>query len=812
MPATINIEISGMSCAGCAGRAERALTGLPGLADATVNFATRTARVSLDQASAQTITDALAQAGYPAQQSNAELAISDLSCASCVSRAENALSAVPGVLDATVNLATRRARVRYLTGATNADELAQAATAAGYQTEPVPPQSEPQADLHSQDVSRAKRQALIAAGLTLPLFVMEMGGHLVPALHGWIHTNIGMTQAWTLQFVLATLVLIWPGRVFFEKGVPALWRGAPEMNSLVALGTSAAWSFSTVALFAPSLLPGGTRAVYFEAAAVIVTLILVGRWMEARARGQTGAAIEKLISLQPDSVRVDRSGRVETIPLAQVQVGDIVHVRPGERIAVDGTVLTGQSFVDESMITGEPLPVDKTEGEPVVGGTINGSGSLTFRATKVGQNTVLARIVGMVADAQGAKLPIQALADKVVRIFVPAVIGIAIAAVLGWLIFGPSPALGLALVAGVSVLIIACPCAMGLATPTSIMVGTGRAATLGVLFRKGDALQSLDSARVIAFDKTGTLTKGELRVTEIAPMDGSAAEDVLRVAAAVEAQSEHPIARAIEAAAKGIDLPDATCVQARAGFGISGLVDGGAVLVGNRKLMQREGVPIAMAEATADRFATLGQTAIFVSVSGELIGVLTVADTVKDDSQATISALRAAGMHVAMITGDTDAAAQSIGSALGVDTVIADVLPGEKRAAIKTLRGQYGPVAFVGDGINDAPALAEADVGIAIGTGTDIAIDAADVVLMSGALSGVLTARHASARTMTNIRQNLFWAFAYNCALIPVAAGVLYPVSGMLLSPMLAAGAMALSSIFVVSNALRLRGIERVTT
>ncbi|QIE47538.1 copper-translocating P-type ATPase [Pseudohalocynthiibacter aestuariivivens] len=804
----MTIQIDGMSCAGCVGRVENALKTLPGIDLATVNFATRSARVKLGTASPSEVSNALAQAGYPAQQSQAELDVTGLTCASCVGRAEAALHAAPGVLNARVNLATRRAQITYLAGATNPDDLARILTEAGYASEPISGETESDSDRNQDEITQSRRAAIIAAVLTLPVFLIEMGGHLIPSLHDVIHHSIGMTTSWALQFVLITLVLLWPGRVFYQKGLPALLRGAPEMNSLVALGTLAAWGYSSVALFAPGVLPAGATAVYFEAAGVIVTLVLVGRWMEARARGQTGAAIQHLIGLQPDTVRVLRDGKPESIPLKSVQVGDVIETRPGERIAVDGEVIEGTSHIDESMITGEPMPVAKGPGQPVIGGTTNTSGVLRIRAAAVGQATMLARIVEMVQEAQGARLPIQAVADRVVGIFVPVVMVIAAITVLIWLLFGPQPTLSHALVAGVAVLIIACPCAMGLATPTSIMVGTGRAAELGVLFRRGEALERLAGASVVAFDKTGTLTEGQPRVVDVALATGIDRKEVLRLAAAVEAQSEHPLARAIESAAEGLTVPRAIHVLAHAGHGITADVNGHAMIIGNRKMIADHGIDITELDTPASGMASKGQTLVFVSIDGKIAAVIGVSDTVKPTSARAIAALHQAGLHTVMITGDSAAAANVIAQDLGIDDVIAEVLPEGKRDAIRALRADHGPVAFVGDGINDAPALAEADIGIAVGTGTDIAIEAADVVLISGDLGGAVTARHVSERTMLNIRQNLFWAFAYNAALIPVAAGVLYPISGLLLSPMLAAGAMAMSSVFVVSNALRLRGLK----
>ena len=804
------IEIDEMSCAGCAGRAERAISAVPGVENAEVNFAARSAEVTAAHGTEAAIVEALDQAGYPARTDTVTLEVSEMSCASCAGRVEKALTALPGVVDAAVNFAAGTATVQIFADAVTPLELARAVTDTGYPSVPAD-DGAPRADRTEDEATPALRRTLIAGALTLPVFIVEMGGHIFPAFHHFVHQTIGQQTSWMLQFVLATIVLVWPGREFFVKGVPALLRGAPEMNSLVALGASAAWAFSTVALFAPSLLPEGTRAVYFEAAAVIVTLILLGRWLEARARGQAGEAIRKLVGLQPKTARVERNGGYEDIPLESVQPGDLLLVRPGEKIAVDGELTRGEAYVDESMISGEPVPVAKAPGDEVIGGTVNGDSALTFKATRVGRDTMLSQIVAEVQRAQGTRLPIQSLADRVVAVFVPVVIAIAVLTVLVWLAVGPSPALGLALVAGVSVLIIACPCAMGLATPTSIMVGTGRAAELGVLFRKGDALQRLDEARVVAFDKTGTLTEGRPRLTRLVTVEGHDEDTVLRLVAAAEGQSEHPIARAIVEAAseRSLTLPQAEDMRAIGGHGLVARVEGHEMLIGTARLMAQESVDVATLNDTAKDVSDKGQSPVFIAIDGQLAGLMAVADQVKPTTRAALDALRQEGLKIAMITGDTKATADAIAADLGIDHVEAGVLPPDKRKAVQALRESLGSVVFVGDGINDAPALAEADIGIAVGTGTDVAIESADVVLMSGDLGGVATARHLSRRTMRNIRQNLFWAFAYNAALIPVAAGMLYPLTGTLLSPMLAAGAMALSSVFVVSNALRLRRVGR---
>lgn len=806
MTQTYRLSLSGMTCASCVGRAERVISKIDGVTDTTVNLATESATFSADAKSLPMIAERLSGAGYPVRETTTRLQIDGMTCASCVGRVERVLNAQPGVVQASVNLATQTASVTFLDGAITPEGLVRAVTTAGYET--ILPQKDDVAQDRKAHEEQALLQAtLIAGALTLPVFLLEMGSHFIPGVHMWVRQTIGLQNSWLLQFVLVTAVMIGPGWRFYKKGIPSLLRGAPDMNSLVSLGTIAAWIYSTLALFVPAIFPGGTRAVYFEAAAVIVTLILLGRWLEARAKGRTGAAIQRLVGLQPATALVERDGDVIELPLADVIAGDILHLRPGARVATDGTVLTGQTFVDESMISGEPVPVSKTNDDTLVGGTINGTGALTFRATAVGADTVLSQIIRMVEDAQGAKLPIQSLVDRITGVFVPVVMALAALTVLTWVIFGPDPALGLALVSGVSVLIIACPCAMGLATPTSIMVGTGRAAEMGVLFRKGDALQSLQQSRVIALDKTGTLTAGAPELTTLDLAKGWTRQDALPLIAAIEAQSEHPISKAILRAAAGYDLSPVTDFKSVIGMGVQGIVGGKSVLIGADRFMSQEGIDLGTHAQTAQALAQTGATPLYAAIDGEIAAVIGVSDPIKPSTAQAIKALHEMDLKVAMITGDNKVTAGAIAAQLGIEHVVAEVMPDGKVAAVENLRASYGQVSFVGDGINDAPALASADTGIAIGTGTDVAIEAADVVLMSGDLIGAVNALKISQVTMRNIRQNLFWAFAYNAALIPVAAGVLYPFTGTLLSPMLAAGAMALSSVFVVSNALRLRRV-----
>jgi Cu+-exporting ATPase len=811
---TVSLAIEGMTCASCVGRVERALKAVPGVAEASVNLATERAEVSFAGApDPAALVAAIDAAGYGVPRETVEITIGGMTCASCVGRVERALRSVPSVIEASVNLATERASVSVPRGAVAVGALIRAVEAAGYDAAPVAADaasSDAEAERRAAELAGLRRAVVMAGVLTLPVVVLEMGRHLVPAIHHLVVDTIGLHGNWLVQFVLATLVLFGPGLRFYRVGFPALLRGAPDMNSLVAVGTGAAYAYSVVATFAPQLLPPGTVNVYFEAAAVIVTLILLGRYLEARTKGRTSEAIRRLVGLQPRTARVRRDGAVQEVPAAAVRPGDIVEVRPGERIPVDGEVIDGASFVDESMITGEPVPVEKLAGAAVVGGTVNQTGAFAFRATKVGGDTLLAQIIRMVEQAQGSKLPIQALVDRVTLWFVPAVMVVALATFLVWLVFGPEPAMTFALVNAIAVLIIACPCAMGLATPTSIMVGTGRAAELGILFRRGEALQLLKDVRVVALDKTGTLTKGHPELTDLTPAPRFDRAEVLGAVAAVEAKSEHPIARAIVAAAAAelAVLPETTAFEAVPGFGARALVGGRQVEVGADRFMARLGIDVAHFAADAARLADQGKTPLYAAIDGRLAAILAVADPIKETTPAAITALHALGLKIAMITGDNARTAQAIARAVAIDEVAAEVLPDGKVEALEGLTARHGRAAFVGDGINDAPALAAADVGIAIGTGTDIAIEAADVVLMSGDLAGVPKAVALSRATIRNIRQNLFWAFAYNTALIPVAAGVFYPVNGMLLSPVLAAGAMALSSVFVLANALRLRRIR----
>ena len=810
----LSVGVQGMTCASCVARVERALK-LDGVQEVSVNLATEKASVTFDpqKVGIPALLGAVKERGYTPVTAQASLSVEGMTCASCVGRVERALKKTGGVVEAAVNLATEKATVTYLPDSVSPGQLEAAVRQAGYSVREETPgkdRADAERGAREGELRKLKISLLIAAVFTVPLILLVMLPMLIPGLEAQLTRFVPMQTVFYVSFILATVVQFGPGRRFYRSGWPALRHGSPDMNTLVMLGTSAAYGYSVMATFLPQLLPAGTVHVYYEASAAIVTLILLGKYLEARAKGRTGEAIKKLMGLQAKTAWVERDGAWLELPLDEVVPGDVVLVRPGEKVPVDGQVVFGSSFVDASMLTGEPLPVAKGAGDEVVGGTLNKTGSFRFTATKVGADTVLAQIVKMVEDAQGSKVPIQALADKVVRVFVPVVIGVALVTFGVWLAFGPSPALTFALVNAVAVLIIACPCAMGLATPTSIMVGTGKAAELGVLFRNGGALQSLQETRVIALDKTGTLTKGKPELTDFTVQPGFDKRELLRLVATVEQNSEHPIAEAIVGAAKAdrLTLSAPETFDAVPGYGVEARVEGQLVQVGADRYMTRLGIDTAAFAGEAGRLADEGKSPLYAAVNGELAAVIAVADPVKDSSPEAVSALHRLGLRVVMVTGDNARTANAVAHQLGIDDVLAEVLPDGKVDAVKALQRGGRKVAFVGDGINDAPALAQADVGLAIGTGTDIATESADVVLMAGDLRGIPNALALSKSTITNIKQNLFWAFFYNIILIPVAAGALFPTFGVLLSPIFAAAAMAVSSVFVLTNALRLRGFR----
>jgi len=739
------------------------------------------------------------------------MSVSNMSCASCAGRVDKALRQLPGVLAVDVNLATETVQVTYTPDLASRADFIAASTAAGYAAQEHSEDSHGQVQARKQQLAEAYgRRSRLAVFLAAPVIILGMGGHVLPGFERLIADVIGQKANWIIQCIFATAVLFGPGLDFYRRGFPALWRGAPDMNSLVALGTGAAYAFSLIATFLPQVLPEGVSGVYYEPASLIVVLILFGRDLENRAKGRTGKAIQSLLGLRVKTAQVRRAGEFVECPIEEIVVGDVLSLRPGERVAVDGVVHEGSSYIDESMITGEPRPVEKSTGAALTAGTVNGMGHVIYEARRVGHDTTLSQIIQLVEQAQGAKLPIKALVDRLTLWFVPMVLTLAFVTVTVWMIWGPAPALPYALVAGVCVLIIACPCAMGLATPTSIMVGTGRAAEMGVLFRKGDALQLLADVDVIAFDKTGTLTRGQPVLTDLDVADGLGRRAALQVMASVEQGSDHPIARAIvmAAAEEGLDLLPIQDGQTYAGLGLSAHVAGEEVILGTERFMRERGIDVKGYHGSAEALASQGKSVIFAARAGQVIALAGVSDALKPSTQGAIAQLKAAGITVVMLTGDRRDAALQIAADLGIDQVHAELLPADKSRVLAELKTKARQLAFVGDGINDAPALAAADIGIALGTGTDVAVESADIVLMSGDLLGVVNAIEMSRLTLRNIKQNLFWAFGYNVALIPVAAGALYPAFGMLLSPILAAAAMALSSIFVLANALRLRYVR----
>src|SRR3990172_5522474 len=836
---SIDIPIRGMHCASCAGRIEKGLQAVPGVEHASVNFGAERAVVRFDPS--RTSIDALRRAvkdlGYEVPQEEVVIPIQGMHCASCVRRIEEALTAVPGVTRASVNLATEQAVISYLPGTTTLTELRRAIQDSGYTPLEIAV-SEPGADrekaVREREAAELKRKFLMGALLSTLIVIgalPHMGLHAVGA---WIPPLL--SSPW-VQLLLATPVHFWVGWQFHRGFLTTLRHRTADMNTLVSVGTNAGYFYSVMATVAPSFVAIEQQAaVYFETVAVLHTLIILGRWLEARARGRTSEAIKKLIGVEEKIARVLRrsdAGLVEQdIPIEQVQVADWIVVRPGEKIPVDGIVREGASAVDESMLTGESLPVEKRAGATVFGATLNKTGAFTFEATKVGRQTALAQIIRLVKKAQAQKPPIQRLADRIAAVFVPAVVGIALVTFVVWAVWGPAPALVFALSNLMAVLLIACPCAIGLAAPTAVMVGVGKAAEHGILFRGAEALEVTSKLTAVVLDKTGTLTRGEPSVTDIivgsqfrVQSSGSdlgpplnhqpstlnhAQRELLRLAASAERGSEHPLGESIVAGAKaeGLALVPPEGFEAIPGHGVRSTVEGRRLVLGNLKLMQEQGFRLDGWAEEGERLAAQGKTPVFLGVDGALTGMIAVADTLKPHAREAVAAFPRLGLPLVMMSGDSRRTAEAIAREVGIDRVLAEVLREEKASEVRKLQAEGHVVAMAGDGINDAPALAQADVGIAIGTGTDVAIEASDVTLITDDLRAVVTAIALGARTMRTMKQNFFWAMAYNVVLIPVAAGALYPVLGLLMSPVLAGAAMALSSVSVVLNSLRLRAFR----
>ncbi len=818
----IILPVTGMTCASCVATIEKGLSKLPGVSQVNVNLASEKASIEYDPSKVDTraLMDTISDVGYGVAIEKTTVSVGGMTCASCVANIEKALAKVPGIISANVNLASEKATVEYLAGEVSIVDFKRAVKGAGYsiRAEGI---AEPDAVMAAaRREIRTLMNKVIFAG-TIGLFMLLIAISEFSGGWSWLPSFLGNHY---LLWALATPVQFWAGWQFYQ----GLWAGlkhkTANMFTLIAVGTSAAYFYSVAAILFPGFFAAGGReaSVYFDTAAIIIALILLGRFLEARAKGQTSEAIKKLIGMQAKTARVVRQSQELDIPVEEVVVGDIVIVRPGEKVPVDGIVKEGYSSIDESMVTGESMPVEKGIGDEIIGATINKTGSFRFEATKVGKDTALAQIIKLVEEAQGSKAPIQRLADIISAYFVPVVIVVATITFILWYVWGPAPALTFALLNFVAVLIIACPCALGLATPTAIMVGTGKGAENGVLIRSGEALETAHKIRVIILDKTGTLTQGQPVVTDVVAATGFKEEELLMMAASAERGSEHPLGESIVNAAKEkkLSLVDATEFNALPGHGIEAKVNGQEVLLGNLKLMQEQGLSLNGLEERAAQLSNEGKTPMFLGIDGRAAGIIAVADTLKPNSKEAVRELHRLGLEVVMLTGDNQRTAEAIAREVGIDRALAEVLPEHKANEVKKLQGEGKVVAMVGDGINDAPALAQADVGIAIGTGTDVAMEAADITLMSGDLRGVVTAISLSKRTLRTIKQNLFWAFAYNTALIPVAAGILYFIFGQsgvprglqfflgdygFLNPILAAFAMAISSLTVVSNSLRLR-------
>ena len=817
-PVQAELPLSGLECTSCVVTLERTLREVPGVQKAHINFALGKAHITYDpkEVTLQAAVRAIKQVGYNVGAAEMRVRIANLHCASCVGFIEGALRKVSGVLEATVSPGTETALIRYLPGMVCFEEVKQAIESTGYKTihrleEEEPPDQESAA--REREYRLLLSRFLFAAIISVPVLITAYP-QFFPFLKDLPQGTLRLI--WAFDALLTLPVLAWSGQRFFTGAWAAFRHHSADMNTLVALGTGAAWLYSVVAIIAPQIFPKGTAAEpFFDVAAVVIALVVLGQALEVRAKGRTSAAIKKLLDLQAKTARVVRDGQEIDIPVEEVLVGDIVVVRPGEKVPADGTIVEGRSSIDESMITGEPIPVEKNPQDEVIGGTINKTGAFKFATTKVGKETALAQIVQLVQQAQSTKPPIARLADVVSSYFVPVVMIIAVGAFVIWFDFGPQPSLAFALVAAVTTLVIACPCALGLATPMSIMVGVGKAAEHGILIRNGEALQKASKLDTIVLDKTGTVTKGKPELTEVIATESFSENEVLRLAASAERGSEHPLAEAIVAGAKAkeLELAEPTDFNAVPGHGIEATLDERKVLLGNVKLMEREGIDVGTLSEAVEHLSDEGKTPMYMAIDGKAAGLIAVADTIKEDSIAAIQTLKELGLEVVMLTGDNRRTAEAIARQVGLKRVLAEVPPEQKAAEVKKLQLKGRAVGMVGDGLNDAPALAQADVGFAIGTGTDVAIEAADITLVGGSLRGVVIAIEASKATMRNIKQNLVGAFIYNTLGLPVAAGVFYPLFGILLSPLLAGAAMAFSSVTVVTNANRLRRFRpRLTT
>ncbi len=813
------LHIKGMHCASCVRRVETGIESVDGVENAMVNLASEKATVNYDPDSvdSEAIVKKVEELGYEVTASSGEddtrsitVSIGGMSCASCVKRVEDTLSKIPAVEEANVNLASGAARIKYKhSDGDILGDIKETVSDAGYDYLGVTGETEedPSEKSREEDIRDLKIRFSVGAALSVIIFILSM-----PGLFPFIRVIDEQTRNY-IMFLLATPAVLWVGKRFFVGAYKVAKQYTTDMNSLVALGSSCAYIYSTLVTFVPEMFTtaGIAPHVYFDGAAMIVTLILLGRFLEAKAKGKTSQAVKRLIGLKAKTARVIRDGEEEDIPLEMVEIGDKVIVRPGEKIPTDGRVISGSSSVDESMLTGESVPVNKESGDDVFGATINKSGAFTFEATRVGKETALSQIIRMVEEAQGGKAPVQRLADKVASIFTPTVMGIAIITFIVWNYLVPDPVFSRALLNFISVLIIACPCAMGLATPTAIMVSVGAAAEMGILFKGGETLEKGHSLSTIVFDKTGTLTAGQPHVTDVIATGDISKERVLLIASSIESLSEHPLGAAIVSHSKemGVEPRSVDEFQSITGFGAQGVIDSDNVIIGNRRLMEEQGIDFKSILPEATDLTEQGKTVVYVAVNSSVSGLIALADTPREHAKDVVAQLKAKGLTVAMITGDNERTAENIGHELGIKEIMAEVMPGDKAKEVERLQKQGNIVAMVGDGINDAPALTTADIGIAVASGSDVAIESSDITLIKGDLRLVPLAIDISAKTMKVIKQNLFWAFFYNSLGIPVAAGVLYPFFGIFLSPVIAAGAMAMSSVSVVTNSLRLRGMLR---